>query len=219
MKVETRGAVGDLAKLSKVSLSSKVTGVDIRTLLATWLPTFDYAKPLGKLEGAFKLADRNGAWTLSGLSLVGGTSTTPLEFAVNGAIADITGNLSADLDARFRLGDSALMKSLTGIALKPVSGSLVVATSPGQVRGTLRGQLGDTRLDGDGVIALAEQQITGVKLTLATPHLYLQDFALDGSRKGSQEDATPAADESGFLLTKLGEKAPPYPVDLTLSFD
>lgn len=219
MKMETRGLVGDLANLSKVSLSSKVTGVDIRTLLATWLPTFDYAKPLGKLEGEFKLADRNGAWTLSGLSLAGGTSTTPLEFAVDGAIADITGKLSADLDARFRLDDSALMKSLTGIALKRVSGTLVVATSPGQVRGTLRGQVGDTRFNGDGLIALAEQQIKDVNLTLATPHLYLQDFAVDGSRDTGQEDATPAGEESAFLLVKLREQAPSFPVDVTLSAD
>jgi len=219
MRVETRGRVGDLARLSKVSLTSKITGVDIRTLLATWLPDFDYAKPLGKLGGTFKLADRNGAWTLSGLSLDGGTDNTPMAFNVDGTIADITGMLSADLNARFRLDDSALIKSLAGVALKPVSGSIVVQTSPGQISGTLRSQVGDTRINGDALIARGEQEIEYVKLTLATPHLYLKDFAVGGARDDEGDDAPRTAEDPGNLLVKLREQAPPFPVNITLSAD
>ena len=219
MKIELRGLVGNLAAFSEVSLAGNIAGLDTRTLLATLLPDFGYVEPLGVLAGSFKLADSNGAWTLSSLSLASGTDKTPLEFAVDGTIADLTGKLSADLEARFRLGDSTLIEALAGISLKPVSGSLVVATSPGQVRGTLKAQVGETLVNGDGLVALAEEGIQGVNLTLTTPHLYLQDFTVDASRDDNRDDATAAPQGSDTPLATLREKAPRFPMAVTLKVD
>ncbi|MEE4145060.1 MAG: AsmA-like C-terminal region-containing protein [Halieaceae bacterium] len=219
MKIELKGLVGDLATLSKVSLTGNLAGVDTRTLLAALLPDFGYADPLGKLGGTFKLADRDGAWTLSGLSLVSGTDQTPLQFAVDGSIADVTGKLSADLDARFRLGDSALIEALVGIALKPVSGSLVLATSPGQLRSTLRAQVGETRINGDGLIRVAQEGVQAVSLNLDTPHLHLQDFAAEESRDEEPVNTAPTAKDPTNPLLRLRERTPLYPVDISLTAD
>jgi hypothetical protein len=217
MKIETGGRIGNVTTLSDVSLDGKLQGVDARTLVATLLPDFNYAEPLGTLGGEFKLREKQGSWALSDLSLRGGTSKTPIEFTVNGAVSDLTGNISADLDAQFRLDDSALIEALSGVAMNPVSGSLVITTSPAQMQGTLRGQVGDTRLTGNGLVALTDKGIDNVKLTIDTPNLYLQDFGFSQAQDNTAENPTRDPGEPTTGLEKLRKQAPAFPVDLAIT--
>ncbi len=217
MKIETTGSIGNLATLSDVSLNGKLQGVDIHTLIATLLPDFNYAEPLGTLGGAFKLRDKKGAWSLSDLSLAGGTSKTPLEFSLEGGVSDLTGKISADLAAQFRLGDSALIEALSGVALNPANGSLVIKTAPGQLQGTLRALVGETQIIGNGLFALTDKGIGSVQLTLETPHLHLQDVDFSQPQDATAEDATRDPEQSTTALEKLRQQAPAYPVDLTIT--
>jgi hypothetical protein len=234
LAIEFRGLIGNLAAFSDVSLISKIGGLDTRTVLATLLPDFSYAAPLGTLGGSFKLVEKQHSWTLSKLALTAGDDTTPLAFSLDGEVRDLTGLVTADLDSQFRLDDPALLESLSGLALKPVSGSLALTTTAEDIHGTLKAQVGDTHIQGDARVAIAGKQIQGVHLRLATPELLLQDFGLGPApegdaregdpqesvaKAGAPEDTTAAPQGTVKLLAQLREKSPPFPVDLTLKID
>ncbi len=244
LTIESRGRIGNLATFSDVSLSSKFGGLDTRTVLTTLLPDFSYAAALGTLGGSFKLVEKQHGWTLSQLELTSGDETTPLAFSLDGEVRDLTGLVTADLDSQFRVGDTALLESLSGMALRPVSGSLVLATTAEQIHGSLKAQVGDTRIRGDARVAIAGKQIQSVHVGLDTPQLFLQDFgfapAQEGAARegapeesparqeassqgvakaGAPEDTSAAQGSAGRLLAQLREKSPSFPVDLTLKID
>jgi hypothetical protein len=218
-KITTRGRIGNLVDFGGLSLSSNLQGIDLSTLLALALPEFNFPGPLGALEGSFTLSDDQGSWNIPALSLAGGTDDTALSFNIDGNVADLTGLISANLNTRFHLRDSALLQALTGLALPPANGSLAVTSTAESIRGTLEAQLGQTKFNAEGEVTLADNAIQAVSLSLDTPHLYLQDLALGSSEGESPAQQEEDAKPSDTVLESLRRNAPPYPVDIALKVD
>lgn len=218
-QITTTGRIGNLVEFSQVSLSSKLRGIELSTLLALALPEFSYPGTLGALAGTFTLSDKQGSWNIPALSLTGGTDDTALFFEIEGEVADLTGLTSANLDSRFRLHDTALLQALSGRALPPASGSLAIKSTAASILGTLTAQLGQTELHAEGKVALAGKVIQAVSLSLDTPHLYLQDLAIVSEEKDTSAQQAADAKASSTLLESLRRNAPAYPVDISLKID
>ncbi|MBP6682604.1 MAG: AsmA family protein, partial [Halioglobus sp.] len=238
---EITGRIGNLATLSDASFSGKIRYVDSGTLLATLVPGFSYRASLGGLDGTFKLTEQKGKWTLSDLALAAGDETTPLAFTLKGRVSDLSGLPSIDLDATFRLADPALLQAVSGRALKPLSGSLVVATTPGEIHGTLNALVGDTEISGDTSVQLGDKQVEGIKIALETPLLKLQDFgffpakledtsvtdtpaAIDAANEpavleGTTQGASPEPQPGPALLAQLRENSPAFPIDVSIRIE
>ena len=217
--ITTRGRIGNLVEFTQVSLSSKLQGIDLSILLSLVLPEFSYPGTLGTLDGSFTLSDKQGIWSIPDIAIVGGTDNTPMFFEIDGKMADLTGLITANLDSRFRLREPALLEALTNMKLPPANGSLAIKSTSESIRGTLKAQLGETVLAAEGEVVLLDNAIKGVKLSLETPHLYLQDLALDTSEKDSSVQPEGDAEPSGTLLDNLRQNAPPYPVNISLKID
>ena len=239
---EARGRIDNLATFSDVVFTGKLSAVDNAILFATLLPDFSSGASLGRLKGTFKLTERKGSWTLSQLALEGGDATTPVSFTVQGEVRDLTGLTSADLAAQFRLVDAALLESISGRALKPLSGSLAVATAPGAINSTLKALVGETEIRGDARVTLGEKRVQGVTIALETQQLRLEDFGFvptqseDTSATDSHAVETPAntrpiqqgaGQQEGLpepqprpgLMALLRENSPPFPVDISVRID
>jgi len=238
---EVTGRIGNLATLSDANFSGKISYIDTGTLLATLVPGFSYQASLGGLGGTFKLKERKGKWTLSDLALAAGDKTTLLAFTLEGEVSDLSGLPSIDLDATLRLADPALLQAISGRALKPLSGSLDVVTSPGEIHGTLKALLGDTKISGDTRVQLGDKRVQGIKIALETPLLKLQDFgfyparfedkaltdtpaAIDAANRpavleGPTQAAPPAPESGPPLLAQLRENSPAFPLELSIRID
>lgn len=220
LTVETRGRIGDLAQFSKVSSSTSFSGVPVRDLLSTLLPDFRYEQALGTVHGSFKLADHPGSWQLSDLLLGTSGEQPALQLTVAGKITDLAGFPTADLNSEFSVGDSELLEALTGLPLKPVTGSVLMRNETGQLTGTLKASIGETSLDAQAVIAHQDQEIEGLKLVLATPHLHLQDFGFDAAAAEEQDTAPEsAAPEKSNTVKRVRDKLPAYPLDIAVKID
>ena len=217
--ITTRGRIGNLIEFNQVSLSSKLQGIDLSILLSLVLPEFSYPGTLGTLDGSFTLSDKQGIWSIPDIAMVGGTDNTPMFFEIDGKMTDLTGLITANLDSRFRLREPALLEALTNMKLPPANGSLAIKSTSESIRGTLKAQLGETVLAAEGEVVLSDNAIKGVKLSLETPHLYLQDLALDPSEKDSSAQPEGDAEPSGTLLDSLRQNAPPFPVNISLKID
>ncbi len=238
---EATGRIGNLATLSDATFSGKISNVDTGTLLTTLLPDFNYQAPLGSLGGTFKLTEQKGKWTLAELTLAAGDATTPLEFTLQGEIRDLSGLISIDLNSQFRLADPGLLESISGRALKPLSGRVAVATTAGEINGTLKALVGDTEISGNTRIQLGDKQVQGVKVALETPQLQLQDFGFfpaalkDNSvtdspatdavandttiQQGTAQGAAPEPQPIPALLAQLREYSPAFPIDVSIRID
>lgn len=218
-RITTTGRIGNLVNFSDITLASKLRGIELSTLLALAIPKFNYAGTLGTLAGSITLSDTQGRWNIPALSLASGTDDTPLFFNLEGELADLTGLTTANLNARFRLGDPALFEAIAGLTLPPASGSLAVKSTAESIHGTLSGLLGKTELNADATAVLANNTIQNVSFALGTPHLYLQDLPAGSS---AQDDPGPQgahATPSGTLLDTLRQNAPSFPVALSLKID
>lgn len=223
--IRLKGHIGDIATLGDVVMAARVSALDTRKVLAILRPDFAYKGPVGTVAGSFRLAESQGVWTLSKLKLAGGGDRLPLSFRVEGEVADLTGLLTADLGARFRLADPDLLEALGGPPLASLSGSLSIATTQQELRGTFEARAGETQLNGDARVALGENGIQGVRLALDTPHLYLRDFGLQrrqdgpGAQQAGPPEAAPGDDKPADFLAGLRRNAPSFPVDLTVKID
>lgn len=238
---EATGRIGNLAKLSDLSLSGNIDSVDTGTLLATLVPDFNYRASLGSLGGTFKLTEQKGKWTLSDLALAAGDETTPLAFTLEGEVSDLSGLPSIDLDATLRLADPALLQAISGRALKPLSGSLVVTTTPGEIQGILKALVGDTEISGDARVQLGDKRVQGVKIGLEIPQLQLQDFGFfpaeldDNSvtdspaadtavndttkQQGTAQGAPLEPEPTPVWLARLRKYSPAFPIDISIRID
>lgn len=220
LKIQSRGRVADLAGLSGVALTNTISGVSTREVLGALIEDFQYDRPMGSLSGDFKLSDRRGIWRLTELAVRSGDDNSPLQFTAEGNIIDLTGLLTADLTARFKVTDPSLLEALTGLPMNPVTGNLIMTTADEQFSTSIKAKVGTTSLSGSGLIAYREEQVQGVKLALTTPQLHLQDFgfATAQPQTGAEQVADEPAKSSGDLA-RLRDKSPPYPVDITVSID
>ncbi len=216
MKFETKGRVGNLADVSDVSLTTKVIGLESRTLLATVIPSLSGGGSLGKLGGFFRLTEKQGQWTVADLELASGSKDTAVQLAVNGEVRDITGNRFVDLAARFRLDDQALIASLVSMSTAPISGSLKLRSSQDLIRATLRGHVGTTSIAGDADVTVSDEGISRVSVAVETPHLHLQDFGVLPARETVQDQVVVAPVDRETLPALIRRIAPAYPVDMSL---
>lgn len=212
-RVETTGRIGTLTPLGDVSLTTKIIGLDTRTLISTLTPTLGGGKSLGAIGGFFKLTGNNGVWNVSALELASGNHKTPAQLALNGSIADLTGARSGNLEAQFRLTDAALLNSIGGMAMAPVSGNLKFVSSKEQLRVTLRSHVGATSINADATVAVSGDAISGISLAVDTPHLYLQDFGFLPEEETEPDETNEPAETLPALLRRI---APPYPVTMSL---
>jgi hypothetical protein len=219
-KISTRGRIADLAALSGVTLTNTVAGVSANDLLAALAPAVNYEQPLGSISGAFQLGNAAGPWRLSELSLSGGDDTSPLQFTLEGGVGDLSSPLTANLTATIRIADADLLDALTGLPMKPVSGSLLMTTNEQYFYTTVKARVGATELNAEGRVAYQDGRVQDVRVALATPQLRLQDFGFTGTPDRSGD--TPAdqhRDESGFSLATLGDRSPPFPIDIAVHAD
>jgi hypothetical protein len=218
-KITTSGRIGNLLDFSQVSLSSMLQGIDLLTLLTLALPEYSYPGTLGTLAGSITLSEKQGSWNIPALSLEGGTDATPLFFEIEGQMADLTGLVTANIDSRFHLREPALLEAITGLTLPPANGRLAVKSTAENIRGSLKAKLGETELTAEGEVALADNAIQAVSLSLNTPHLYLQDLALGSSREDSSVQMADDKNRSDTVLDSLRRNAPPFPVNVSLNID
>ena len=220
--LETGGSIANLESLSGVSLHNHVSGVDIQHALLALMEEFQYPGPLGKLEGSFHLENTNSKWNVSSLQIRTSDSDGPVVLSASGDIQDLVGFTTADIDARFKMRDPNLWESLTGLRISPSEGSLSVQSTPDTITLSSRARVGNTLLNGDASIAHGKETIRGIRASLDTPHLYLDDLGLQSNKVGGTdylpvaqlEKATPVG-----RLTKLLSSSPDYPVDLSIKLD
>jgi hypothetical protein len=226
----TKGRIGNLATFGDISLDTRFTGLDTRTVLAATLPDFACKKPLGTMEGALKLVRQEEVWTISKLSLNGGTLETPVVFNLDGDVKDLSGLFTADIKADITVRDPELLQALSGLNLNSMSASLTVAATSGQVKSLFKAKFGETDISGNALIAMGDDGIQGINVSLETPRLHLPDFGLGEARDGA---GTPAAQEQGRPVVRdpeaagqtsdpvaqLRRKLPLYPVELDLTID
>ena len=220
LSFNTNGRIDNLATFSGVSLNSTFSGLDMRTVLSTLLPDFGHTTPLAQVGGSFKLRETGGVWSVSRLALAGGNEHMPLQFTLAGEIDDLAGLVTANLESKFSLRDPLLLESLGAPPLQEVGGSLAVTTSGDQIHGTLKADIGDTLINADGRIAISDDRVESLYLTIDTPHLHLQDFGFTTSGDQASAPADPSGKETpANLLAQLRAHSPPFPVDLTLQID
>lgn len=218
LALNARGSIGDLEELRQVDLLTSVSGMDIKRLLATVKEDFEYQPPLGELAADFRLLERNGLWKIEDLALGTTAPDGPVEISARGSIRDLTGFMTADLEAQLALNDSLLLEALSGLRIKPLRSSLSVHSSPGVLDVKASARAGQTALDVIATLAHDDNGLTGVQAEFTTPHLLLADLGLQAS-----EDATdgyaPAAEleaEPSSQLEKLLDNSPGYPTDIKI---
>jgi uncharacterized protein involved in outer membrane biogenesis len=219
-KLDTRGSVTNLADLSGISLYSQLSELDIRHALQARLDNFQYPTALGQLEGSFTLSDSQGKWRVSDLELHSTETGGPIELSTSGNIEDLTGFITANLKSQFNVRDPLLLEALTGLRMKPSQGSLTVNTTSREIAVSSRARIGKTQLSGDAGIAYSEEKIENVRVTLNTPHLYLDDLGLQADQDG-EEQYNPADRLETVVpdnrLEKLLDNSPAFPTDITVN--
>jgi hypothetical protein len=218
LKIRSRGRIANVAALSGVTLSNTVSGVSSNDLLAALVPDLQYDQPIGSVSGTFKLSNQSGPWQLSELSLSSGDDKSPLQLTVEGGVGDLSRLLTANLTAKFQATDAALLDALTGLPMKPVSGSLVMTTADQHFNTRVKAQVGATELNAEGRVAYQDGSVQSVQLALTTPELHLQDFGFtETADRDGDNQAGQNPQKSGLSLAPLRDKSPPYPVDVTVS--
>ena len=100
-----------------------------------------------------------------------------------------------------------------------VGGSLAVTTSGDQIHGTLKADIGDTLINADGRIAISDDRVESLYLTIDTPHLHLQDFGFTTSGGPGQRPRILRQRNACKPVGAIAAHSPPFPVDLTLQID
>ena len=221
-KLETRGSIANLAQLSGISLHSQLSELDIRHALQTRLDNFQYPEPLGQLQGSFKLSDSRGKWGVSELNIRNSEPGGPIELSASGDIDDLAGLITANFQSQFKIRDSLLLEVLTGLRMKPAEGSLTVQTGPREIALSSRIKVGNTEMYGDADITYNLEQIEKLRVTLNTPHLYLDDLGLQAGQDG-EETYSPAERLEPVVpdnrLEKILVNSPAFPTDVTVNIE
>jgi uncharacterized protein involved in outer membrane biogenesis len=221
-KLDTRGSVTNLADLSGISLYSRLSELDIRHALQARLDNFQYPSALGQLEGSFTLSDSQGKWRVSDLELHSTEPGGPIELSARGDIEDLTGFTTANLKSQFNVRDPLLLEALTGLRMKPSQGSLTVKTNSREIAVSSLAMIGKTQLSGDADIAYSQEKIEKLRVTLNTPHLYLEDLGLqadqDGEEKYNPTDRLETVVPDN-RLERILDNSPAFPTDVTVNIE
>jgi hypothetical protein len=153
LALATRGSIDDLQNLAGVRLQNTVTGLDIQRLLATLVEGLQHDGSLGELKGTFALHDRKEKWHIADLEISTSKTGGPVEFMGRGAIDDLTGFTTANLDAELVVRDTALLEALSGLRIQPVRARLSVKSRPEVLDISARADAGDTSVQADVNIA------------------------------------------------------------------
>jgi hypothetical protein len=160
------------------------------------------------LKGTFALHDRKEKWHIADLEISTSKTGGPVEFMGRGAIDDLTGFTTANLDAELVVRDTALLEAISGLRIQPVRARLSVKSRPEVLDISARADAGDTSVQADGA-------------EVTTPHLHLADLGLQAS-EDPEENYAPAADieaDTRTQLEKLLENSPDYPTDVQISVE
>jgi uncharacterized protein involved in outer membrane biogenesis len=221
LALATRGSIDDLQNLAGVRLQNTVTGLDIQRLLATLVEGLQHDGSLGELKGTFALHDRKEKWHIADLEISTSKTGGPVEFMGRGAIDDLTGFTTANLDAELVVRDTALLEAISGLRIQPVRARLSVKSRPEVLDISARADAGDTSVQADVNIGHDNNRITSLRAEVTTPHLHLADLGLQAS-EDPEENYAPAADieaDTRTQLEKLLENSPDYPTDVQISVE
>lgn len=220
LNVTARGSARDVTGAREVNLASTVTYLDIDGLLALLAPEAKLPTHLGTLSGGFTLASRGDRYTLSNLTLLSPRSS-PLQLRLAGdGDYSAAGVWQGALELDFASEDRALLESLSGLPLAPVSSALALTVDPGTaaLNGTARA--GATELQLKVEASHGGGKVTSLSASLESPLARLRDLGLQATGTDEEdyrpaEKLEPVAEKT--TLQRLLELAPTYPLDLRLA--
>ncbi|MDA8752756.1 AsmA family protein [Halieaceae bacterium] len=213
------GRIDDLVGMSGATLSNTFRGVQTRETIATLLQDFNYAKPLGTLDGKFLLQKPADAWLIDALSIENSGSERLL-LSLTGKQINLS-DYSAELLANFRVTDSELLQALSGLQIEPSSGQLSAQTRAGKLALDADLELGGTSVKASGELSAEQGKVTGLRLSLNSPHLHLADLGLQAGA-GKRPDYRPAEQLESAVnarFERLTRKAPAFPTHLRLDIE
>ena len=216
------GRVADLADFSGVTLATRFSGVDIRRLIKRHFEKFEYSGQLGQLGGRFNLGNPSGNWHITDINVEGTEAQGALAFSANGALGDLTGDITASLGATYHFRDPALLEALTGLRMSPAAGTLVARREAGDTRLETRLRIGDTTLEADGGVRYDGDKIGRVEVAVKIPHLFLEDLGLQAGEAQTDHYKPIEHLEKEPLLTtveRLLGNSPRYETDFKLAID
>lgn len=216
-QVHLGGSLPDLATLSGTRLLAGFSGLNANTLLSTALQDLAYTGPLGTLKGSAELTQRAGLWDLSRFSVMTESSDGPLNLQASGSVADLSGRAAATGRARYTVRDAALLQALSGLAMKPLSGTLDARSGDSSLTLTTRNRVGRTRLDADAEITLADSGASALRLAVSSDQLHLEDLGLQAGVAGNYRPADQIGeDDIDRLLQRLLTVSPRLSSDVTV---
>jgi hypothetical protein len=221
LELTATGRVDDLHNLSGVHLQNRVDRLELAQVLAFALDDFQYPGELAELQGDFRLAEREGQWQVSNLKMetVGSERTGPIHLAASGAINDLTGFITADVEAKLDLRDTALIAAITGLRAQPVTASGRIATTPERVDITALGVVGGSQLEAVIEMGYSGNDISRLTARIAAPHVNLADLGLQASEEDAYAPGADVQTSAKAGLEALLDKAPRYPTDIQVKFD
>ncbi|MEP1595347.1 MAG: AsmA family protein, partial [Halieaceae bacterium] len=219
LTMELGGSIEHVLTLEGTDLEMNFSGVDTRTTLTTLLEDFSHPTQLGTLAGHVTIRNPQNRWQLVDL-MVDNVGSEAIAFSLEGELNDLNGFTTGDLDSRFNIRDTKVLRTATGFAVAPTKGEVTVKTKPGVVAITSSLQAGSTTINSDATVGHDRTEITSVTANVKIPHLLLKDLGLQADTASSNgynpsEQLDPLAKQQD--PRSLLERTPKYPTDLELS--
>lgn len=213
--LRARGRVGDALGGEGIALDVSIENVGVNGLaLALSQDVQDDVMAMlpGRLSGNAHLSGDRDALSLENIDLS--------LMAAESAAATLQGNASvvhgvarAQLELAYQLNDRQLIKTLTGQALAPGSGTVVMDYQPDRVVVVLHSLMGGSDISLVLNAKREKQAITQLDVDLNMPRLYLPDL-IGVPQPEALTDTRPAADEPGESPQPLNwtDSLPEYPL-------
>jgi hypothetical protein len=219
--VSVSGRIPDIEKLTGTSLGIDFDKVKLARVFDYLVEDFTYNKPLGHLHGQFRVVHEGSEWNVNDLKIDTSEPGGAASIRMSGSIQSVTELPKANLKADYALRDPDLLEALLGLRLQPLTINASARTRPGKVTVSSRSQIGRTRFNMGAVLEHQQDQVTGLRLAVTTPHLYLDDLGLQSRRDGRGEyrPADRLDTDTSDLSEKLLHTPPPFPFKLQFEMD
>ncbi len=222
LRIAGKGSIGNLSPLDDLKLNTSFSGVQLRSLLLTFIDRYSYSAPLGTLSGSTELGMKNGAWSLSNLEIFGGEESGPVELRISGS-ALITDELkTGDIVADYNIRDPGLLEALTRLPMNPVQGRFTSSSANDTIDISNELSVGATKLSTQAQIEHNQEAITSLRVATRSPLLYLDDLGLQGG-SGPDPGYVPAEQLEDIApnttLEKTLQTSPRFAMDFSLGVD
>jgi len=215
------GALRDLTGAREAELNARVQHLSLDALLTQFAPGTKPPAELGGVSGRFTLRGTQADYVLSDLEL-SSTEGAALGLRASGNGRYANDGWSGAVSLNYGSDDRELLKALSGLSLKPVTGQANLTVDATSAQLQAKAQLGDTALSLAGKATHTGGTIDGLQATLSSALVNLDDIGLQASgtettdyRPTGQLDTDPDNRSLPQFLTSL----PRYPIDLRLQLD